>query len=111
MTSKNSTSRMAGIIGFSLIVPLSLSACAPIESNSSNAQSEQTLQRLQAAREIDLSNARDPSVGAAASGDYLVRADKAAQIMYDIEHGRYVSQSRIDDALFVPPKSLSPAQK
>src|ERR1700756_2275459 len=111
MTSKNSTSRMAGIIGFSLIVALSLSACAPIESNSSNAQSEQTLQRLQAAREIDLSNAKDPEVGPVASGDYSIRADNAAQVMYDLEHGQYVSPSRIDAALFVPPKSLTPAEK
>ena len=27
--------------------------------------------------------------------------------MYDLEHGKYVDRSQIDDALFVPPKSLS----
>ena len=108
---KNSTYRMTVVIVISLVSALSLSACAPTESNGSAAQSERTLQRLQAAREIDLSNATDPDVGPVASGDYSVRADKAAQVMYDLEHGQYVSQSRIDDALFVPPKSLSLAQR
>ena len=74
-------------------------------------RSEETLKRLQAAREIDLSNARDPDVGPAASGDYSLRADNAEQIMVELEHGQYVSQSRIDNALFVPPKSLSLEQR
>ncbi len=75
------------------------------------AHSERTLERLQAAREIDLSNANDPEVGPPASGDYSLRADKAAQVMYALEHGNPVDRSEIDDALFVPPKSLSPAQR
>jgi len=111
MKMKPSTSRITGAIAVNLILALSLSACAPTESNVSNAQGEQTLQRLQAAREIDLRNARDPEVGPVASGDYSVRADKADQVMYSLEHGQYVSRSQIDDALFVPPKSLSPAMK
>ena len=53
----------------------------------------------------------DPEVGPAASGDYSLRADKAARVMDDLEHGRHVSQSQIDDALFVPPKSLSLAER
>ena len=108
---KPRTSRITGAIAVNLVLALSLSACAPTESNVSYAQGEQTLQRLQAAREIDLRNARDPEVGPVASGDYSVRADKADQVMYSLEHGQYVSQSQIDDALFVPPKSLSPALK
>ena len=111
MKMKPSTSRITGAIAVNLILALSLSACAPTESNVSNAQGEQILQRLQAAREIDLRNARDPEVGPVASGDYSVRADKAAQVMSDMEHGRYVSQSQIDEALFVPPKSLSLEQR
>lgn len=111
MKMKPITSRITGVIAVNLILVLSLSACAPTESNVSNAQSERTLQRLQAAREIDLRNAKDPEVGPVASGDYSVRADKADQVMYSLEHGQYVSQSQIDDALFVPPKSLSPALK
>jgi hypothetical protein len=108
---KNRTLGLAATIASALCFAASLSACAPTESNVANAQSERTLQRLQAAREIDLSNAKDPEVGPAASGDYALRADKAGQVMDDLEHGQYVSQSRIDEATFVPPKSLSPADK
>jgi hypothetical protein len=108
---KNRTLRLTATIASALCFAASLSACAPTESNVSNAQSERTLERLQAAREIDLNNARDPEVGPAASGDYSLRADKAEQVMNDLEHGQYVSQSQIDEALFVPPKSLSPAQR
>jgi hypothetical protein len=108
---KNRILPLAGTIATAVCFAASFSACALNQSNVSDAQGERTLQRLQAARKIDLSNARDPEVGPAASGDYSVRADKAAQVMYDLEHGKYVSQSQIDDAMFVPPKSLSPAQK
>ena len=111
MKMKPSTSRITGAIAVNLILALSLSACAPTASNVSNAQSEQTLQRLQAAREIDLRNAKDPEVGPVASGDYSIRADKADQVTYALEHGQYVSRSQIDGALFVPPKSFSPALK
>ena len=72
-------------------------------------QSEQALQRLQAARALDLGNALDPAVGPAASGDYSIRADRAEQVMNNLEHGQDVSQAQIDEASFVPPKSLSPA--
>jgi len=46
-----------------------------------------------------------------ASGSYSMQAEKADRVMNDLEHGQYVSQAQIDDALFVPPKSLSPAQR
>jgi len=108
---KSTTLRIAGIIASTLFFTASLSACAPAESNVSTAQSERTLQRLQAAREIDLSNAIDPEVGPMASGSYSMQAEKADRVMNDLEHGQYVSQAQIDDALFVPPKSLSPAQR
>lgn len=108
---KNRTFRLAVTIAGALCLAVLISACAPTESNVSNAQSQRALERLQAAREIDLSSARDPEVGPAASGDYSLRADKAAQVMDDLERGQYVCQSQIDAALFVPPKSLSPAQK
>jgi hypothetical protein len=108
---KNRTPRTFEIIAGSFILTLALSACAPIESNVAQAHSERTLQRLQAAREIDLSNAMDPDVGPAASGDYSVRADRIDQIMNEIEHGQYVSRSQIDEALFVPPKSISLAER
>ncbi len=103
--------RLAGIIASTLISAASLSGCASTESNVSAGQTERTLQRLQAARATDLSNATDPAFGPIASGNYSMQADKAERAMDELEHGLDVSQSEIDDALFVPPKSLSPAQR
>lgn len=104
--------RVAGSIASALFFAASLSACAPTEASVSDAaECEGTLQRLEAARKADLSNAIDPGVGPVASGDYSIRADRAEQVMYDLEHGKYVSQSQIDAALFVPPKSISLADR
>ena len=103
--------RVVGIAASTLLLAASLSACAPAESNVSTAQIEQNLQRLQVARKTDLSNALDIAVGPVASGDYSIRAEKADQVMSDIEHGKYVSQARVDDALFVPPKTISQEQR
>jgi len=108
---KNRTLGLVATVASALCLAASLSACAPTESNASSVQSSQRLERLQAAREIDLRNAKDPEIGPAASGDYSLRADKAAQVMDDLEHGQYVSHSQIDEAMFVPPKSISPAQR
>jgi len=106
---KNGALRIAGIV-LGVLIVASVSACAPAE-NVSAAQTQQTLRQLQAAREIDLSDASDPAVGPVASGDYSIRAENAAQAISDLEHGQYVSQSQIDDAQFVPPKSLSLEQR
>ena len=108
---KNRTLRLAATIASALFFAASLTACATTESNVSSAQSEQAIQRLQAARELDLGSAIDPAVGPAASGDYSIRADHAEQVINDLEHGQDVSEAQIDDASFVPPKSLSPAQR
>jgi len=100
------------LIAAAVVVAAFFSACAQTESNAmSPAQYDRTLQKLSAAQESDLSNARDPEIGPVASGDYSIRADKAAQVIDDLEHGRSVTQSRIDEALFVPPKALSTAQR
>jgi hypothetical protein len=111
MKSKNL--RVVGTGACVLLLAASLSACAPAESesNQSTAVRAQNLRRLQAAREMDLSNALDIAVGPVASGDYSMRAEKAEQVMNDLEHGGYMSQARINDALFVPPKTISQEQR
>jgi hypothetical protein len=107
-----SSRRTVEVFACAVFLAASLSSCAPNESNAmSSAQYQLTWQRLAAARESDLANAMDPEVGPAASGDYSIRADRAAQVMDDLEHGAYVSQPQIDAASFVPPKTLSPAQR
>ena len=110
-TASSGAGQLTRLIASIFIFALSLSACAPAESNVSAAQNERTLRQLQEARDMDLSNAMDIAVGPVASGDYSVRADHAAQVMNELEHGQYVSRSEINEALFVPPKSLSLEQR
>jgi hypothetical protein len=85
--------------------------CATTESNTSMQQETQLVQRLRAAQQLDHSNALDVSVGPVAAGDYMLRADRAADVIDKIEHGARVSQAEIEDALFVPPKSLSETER
>jgi len=71
----------------------------------------QLIQRLRAAAELDRSRAYDVSVGPVAAGDYMLRADRAENVIAKLEHGERVSQAEIADALFVPPASLSETER
>ena len=86
-------------------------ACAPASSTVSRSPGSVLVRQLEQAREQDKANAMDPHVGPIASGDYSVQADKADAAIYKIEHGVEVSHKELADALFVPPKSLSEAQR
>ena len=109
---KTKSLRIVGITASAfLFFAVSLSACAPTESNVSYTQSEQTLQRLQEAREIDLSKAKGSGGRAGRVWRLFAPRRRLNRSCTTLEHGQYVSQSRIDDALFVPPKSLSPEQR
>ncbi len=71
----------------------------------------QLIERLQGAREIDLKNALDTSLGPDAAGDYMIQAAKAETAINDLSQHSNVPKSEISDALFVPPKHLSPVQR
>jgi hypothetical protein len=97
---------IAVLLGALLLAP-GTSGFAATDSNGSMQQGTQLLQRLSAARQLDRSLALDVSVGPVAAGEYMLRADRADDVIYKIEHGERVSRAEITDALFVPPKSLS----
>jgi len=71
----------------------------------------QLIERLQAARQTDLSNAVDTGLGPAAAGDYMTQAGKAETAIAALSQHANVSRAEISDALFVPPKHLSSAQR
>ena len=85
--------------------------CATTESNIPSQDPTQLIQQLRAAKELDLSNAHDLSVGPVAAGDFMLRADRADDVIGNLEHGVHVSRAEVRDALFVPPKSLSETQR
>jgi hypothetical protein len=98
------------VAGAVLLVPHT-SLCATTESNTPAQDPTQLIQQLRAARELDLSNARDVSIGPVAAGDYMLRADHAEDVISDLEHGIRVPRAEVREALFVPPKSLSETQR
>lgn len=71
----------------------------------------QLIEQLQGARQTDLKNALDTSLGPDAAGDYMTQAGKAETAINDLSQHSDVSKSEISDALFIPPKHLSPAQR
>jgi hypothetical protein len=74
-------------------------------------QRAQLIAQLQEARQTDLANARDVSLGPEAAIDYMRQADKAEKVIGDLNTGSSVSRAEISDALFVPPRHLSPEMR
>jgi len=71
----------------------------------------QLIEQLQQARQTDLTNAMDTGLGPDAAGDYMTQAAKAETAISDLSGHSNVPRSEISDALFVPPKHLSSAQR
>lgn len=71
----------------------------------------QVSERLQQARQADLDAAADTSLGPVAEGDYLAQAEKASSAIRDLNEHSDVPRSEVTDALFVPPKHISPAMR
>jgi hypothetical protein len=79
-----------------------------------NAPSEQTadlINRLQRAKEMDLGQAHRADVSAVGWEDDMIQAGKADKAAKELSHGIEVSRSELDDALFVPPASLSGSER
>ena len=64
------------VAGAFLLVPHT-SSCATTESSTPAQGPTQMIQQLRAAKELDLSNAHDVSVGPVAAENYMLRADRA----------------------------------
>jgi cell division protein FtsX len=66
------------------------------------------IQRLTAARMTDEDAAHDPTVSPVRQGTFLNQMDKADRAIKELEHGFAVSQSELKDALWIPPKHITP---
>ena len=71
----------------------------------------QAIEQLQQARQTDLEDANDISLGPIAEADYLAQADKADSAIRDLKEYSDVPRSEVSDALFVPPKHISPEMR
>jgi hypothetical protein len=102
---------MAVLLGVFLLFAPGTAGFAATDSNTSSQQGTQLIQRLREAQQLDKSYAYDVSVGPVAAGDYMLRVDRAGDVIDKIEHGERVSQAELADALFVPPKTLSESDR
>ena len=69
------------------------------------------IRQLEAAKELDESDAMDPKLGAVAREDFVEQAGKADRAIKELTNGYAVSDTEMEDALQVPPRRLSPTQK
>jgi hypothetical protein len=77
----------------------------------SEQQTVNIVRKLEAAKELDKSNASAPGVGEIAMEDFLEQAQKADIAIKELRHGFEVPRAQIEDALWAPPRSLSPEQR
>jgi hypothetical protein len=66
------------------------------------------IQRLEAARMADENAAHDPTISPVRQGTFLRQMDKADRAVKELEHGFPVSQNEINDALWMPPRHITP---
>ena len=93
------------VVAFSFV---GLSSCTPAMTPQERVQA---IEQLQQARQTDLDYATDISLGPVAEGDYFAQAEKADSAIRDLNAHSNVPKSEISDALFVPPKHLSPEMR
>lgn len=81
---------------------------ASTNANPSSQQTLQLIQELNAAKQADWNAALDPSVSPVRRNTFLNQMNKADRASKELSHGFAVPQSEIDDALWAPPKHISP---
>jgi hypothetical protein len=69
------------------------------------------IRELESAKKLDWTNAFDPNVAPVTREDFVDRMNKADRAINELTHGFEVPQSELDEALWIPPKSLSPTQR
>jgi len=95
-----------------IFLSILLSACAQSASHlhtpTTATQNKYALvEELEWAKRQDWSNALDPHVATSEKEDFLDQMNKADRAIKELTHGFEVPESEIDEALVIPPKSLS----
>jgi hypothetical protein len=108
--------RTAAPVFLALVCSRALCACAstspaPAAAAPASPQTAQLVAQLEAARQIDQQESMDPSVSALRQLDFTDQMYKADRAAKELAHGFPVSQQALADALWIPPKSISPTQR
>jgi hypothetical protein len=98
------------------LLSIQLSACAGSVAQTQTPpvriqNTEALVEELQDAKRLDWTSARDPRVRPSEEEDFLDQMNKADRAIKELTHGFEVSRSEVDDALLIPPKSISESQR
>lgn len=118
MTIYREASGTAGI-AFSVSLALLIALCSCSQKHShipppqflSDQAKVEVVRNLLAAKELDESQAHDPTVGRVTAEDSAVQAAEADKLIKELSHGYEISQADLAEALEVPPRHLSPQRK
>ncbi len=69
------------------------------------------MRRLESAKQSDWAAANDPTVSPIRQGTFLNQMNKVDRAIEELNHGFIPPQSEINDALWSPPKHISPAER
>jgi hypothetical protein len=89
---------------------LATNAQAPAPVQSPDLRSD-LIRKLETAKQADWDAAIDPTVSPVRQGTFLNQMNKADRAIKELSHGFTVSQSEIDDALWIPPKHITPEER
>ncbi|MFZ0889545.1 MAG: hypothetical protein WA005_13910 [Candidatus Binataceae bacterium] len=111
MTRQQRVIKVSGVVlalGFWVAM---LPVCACAQGQLSAQEKEQLIQKLKTAKQQDMAVAADSTADPVSKQDALVQAYKADRRARDLQHGFEVSKAKLADSLWVPPKTLSAAQR
>jgi hypothetical protein len=77
----------------------------------SDDQTAQLIKRLQAAKELDQSEAMDPDLTPVRREDFTVQGAKADRAIRELQHGFALEPGTVEDALDIPPRHLTPQKR
>jgi hypothetical protein len=103
---------LMAVVALALFARLGLAS--DVNSSKATLASEQTSQlirRLDAAKKADWDAALDPSVSPVREETFLNQMNKADRASKELSHGFSVPQTEINDALWAPPKHISPEER
>jgi hypothetical protein len=103
---------LATLLAFILFT--TLAHASDLSTNTATLSPQQTsdlIQRLNVAKKADWDAALDPSVSPVREETFLNQMNKADRASRELSHGFAVPQSEINDALWAPPKHISPEER
>ncbi len=82
-----------------------------LDETASSDQTANLIKRLSKAKELDESDAIDPDLSSVRREDFTVQAAKADRVIKELQHGFPVDPAKIEDALDIPPRHLTPEKR